>query len=132
MKYNKKLLLHFAVLLLFGAMIAGVYASGILSNASPERIRDQVLIWGSWASLAYLILFTLVPLTLFPDAVLAIASGMAFGMGEGLLLTWLGALMGGSLAFWLARLIGQEALEKLQVRLGHKTRHVPEIGRAHV
>lgn len=126
-KFIKKLLLHLAVLLLFGAMIAGVSASGILTSASPEGIRDQVLSWGPWASLAYLILFILVPLTLFPDAVLAIASGMAFGMGEGLFLTWLGALLGGSLAFWLARLIGQEALEKLQARLGHKARQAPEL-----
>lgn len=119
--------LHAAGVVVLGGIVAGVYHSGILQQASPEKIRDQVLAFGPWGPVIYVILFTFVPLTLFPDAVLAIASGMAFGMSNGFLLTWLGALLGGSLAFWLARLIGQEALEKLQKRMGHKPHEVPPM-----
>lgn len=112
-------------ILLVCMIIISISSSGILENASPEGIRDQIVSWGPWGPAAYLVLFTFVPLTLFPDAVLAIASGMAFGMGQGFVLTWLGALLGGSLAFWLARLIGQESMEKLQAKLGHKPHAVP-------
>lgn len=119
--------IHIAGVIFLGAIIAGIYHSGLLQQASPENIRDQVLAFGPWGPVIYVILFTFVPLTLFPDAVLAIASGMAFGMWRGFLLTWLGALSGGSLAFWLARVIGQEAMEKLQKRMGHKPHEVPHM-----
>lgn len=94
-------------------------------NTSPEAIRDMVISWGPWGGAGYLVMFTVVPLTLFPDAILAVASGMAFGMAKGFILTWLGALLGGSLAFVLARWIGKEAMEKLLKKLGHKERPVP-------
>ncbi len=119
--------IHAAGVVLLGGIIAGVTHSGLLQHASPEKIRDQVLAFGPWGPVIYVILFTFVPLTLFPDAVLAIASGMTFGMYKGFLLTWLGALLGGSLAFWLARVIGQEAREKLQKRMGHKPHEVPHM-----
>lgn len=122
---RKRGIIHLAGILALVVIISAVSATGILKNAAPDAIRDQVLAWGSWGPLVYVILFTVVPLTLFPDAVLAIASGMAFGMGKGFVLTWVGAMMGGSLAFWLARLIGQEAMEKLMIRLGHKPHGVP-------
>lgn len=118
---------HAAGIAFLAAVIAGIYYSGILNNTSPEMIRDQILAFGPLGPALYVILFTFVPLTLFPDAVLAIASGMAFGMYEGFLLTWLGALLGGSLAFWLARLIGQETLERFQKRMGHKPHEVPHM-----
>ncbi len=119
--------MHLAGLMVLGAIVMVLSYSGILKHATPETIRDQVVSWGPWGPLGYMVLFTFVPLTLFPDAVLAIASGMAFGMGKGFVLTWLGALLGGSLAFWLARLIGQEAMEKLLTRLGHKPHGVPAM-----
>jgi len=119
---RRKILFLLCGILLLGGII---YFSGILDYATPEAIRDEVLRWGPWGPLVYLLLFTFVPLTLFPDAMLAVASGMAFGIWKGFVLTWLGALLGGSLAFWLARLIGQEAIEKLQTRLGHKPHPVP-------
>lgn len=121
----KRVFIHLWGTIALGSLIALIYASGIMKNASPDGIRDLVISWGHWGALGYLALFTFVPLTLFPDAVLAIASGMAFGMGKGFVLTWLGALLGGSLAFWLARLIGQEAMESVMSRLGHKPHPVP-------
>lgn len=125
MSKNKKLIIHLTGLTVVAAIVLGLSASGLLALATPEAIRDQVLRWGSWGPLGYVFLFTVVPLTLFPDAALAIASGMAFGMSKGFVLTWLGALSGGSLAFWLARLIGQEAMDKLLARLGHKSHAAP-------
>lgn len=118
---------HVMGLCALACVVYGVIASGILEAASPEAIRDQVVAWGPWAPAGYLALFTFVPLTLFPDAILAIASGMAFGIWRGCLLTWIGALLGGSLAFWLARLIGQEAWEKIMKKLGHKPHQVPPM-----
>ncbi|RHW56201.1 TVP38/TMEM64 family protein, partial [Clostridium botulinum] len=75
----------------------------------------------------YIILFTLVPLTLFPDSILAIAGGMAFGMVEGSVYTIIGAfgmvegsvytiigaVCGASLSFYIARFLGRTVVEKL-------------------
>lgn len=85
------------------------------SHITPEAIRDFLMTFGALAPIIYIILFTFVPLTLFPDAILAIAAGLVFGIVPGFLYTMIGALCGGSLAFIISRKLGQRFLEdKLQ------------------
>ena len=66
--------------------------------------------FGALAPVIYIILFTFVPLTLFPDAILAIAAGLVFGIVPGFLYTMIGAISGGSLAFLISRKLGQSWL----------------------
>ena len=61
----------------------------------------------------YIVLFTIVPLTLFPDSILAIAGGMIFGLVNGTIYTMIGAVCGGSLSFYLSRTFGQTLLKFL-------------------
>lgn len=79
-----------------------------LNGLTPNAIKSFLLQFGSWAPVIYIILFTIVPLTLFPDAVLAIASGLIFGVTFGSVYTIIGALCGGSLAFFIARFLGRD------------------------
>jgi len=58
-------------------------------------------------------MFALVPLTFFPDSILAIASGLVFGFYKGYIYTTIGALIGGSLAFFIARYLGYDLVKKI-------------------
>lgn len=84
-----------------------------LRNASPEKLKEFINSYGKIAPIVYILLFTFVPLTFFPDAVLAIAGGMAFGVVKGTLYTVIGALLGGSLAFFIASYFGKDLILKL-------------------
>lgn len=77
-----------------------------------EDIQHALARVGPWAPLVFLILFTIVPLTFFPDSVLAMAGGMAFGVRNGFFLSLAGALLGSGLAFFLTRKFGRKYLQR--------------------
>lgn len=103
--------------LVFG-IIGTVLALILLSNIflfrgiRTEDIQRVLAEFGPWAPVVYLILFTIVPLTFFPDSVLAMAGGIAFGVKNGFLLALAGAILGSSLAFFLTRTFGRKYLKK--------------------
>lgn len=103
MTISKKMTLLLTVL-----AIVGIYHFTPLKELTPNAIRVFLLQFGAWAPIIYIILFTIVPLTLFPDAVLAITSGLIFGVTFGFVYTIIGALCGGSLAFFIARFLGHD------------------------
>ncbi len=78
----------------------------------PGRIRETVLSFGLWAPAVYLLLFSIGPVFMWPEMVLAMAAGLAFGPLWGTLLTILGATMGGTLAFLVARYLGRDFVKR--------------------
>jgi len=84
----------------------------VFKNYSSKDIKLFLDSLGLLAPIVYIVLFTFVPLTFFPDSVLAIAGGMAFGFFKGSLLTIIGALCGGSLAFFITRYLGQDVIKR--------------------
>ncbi|MDD4506491.1 MAG: TVP38/TMEM64 family protein, partial [Sulfurospirillaceae bacterium] len=99
--------------LLFGLLMFFFYQSGILSYEQVEQIRSFVLGFGLYAPLVFILLFTFAPLIFFPDGILALAGGLIFGFAWGSFYIILGALCGGTLSFYLARLYGNTMREKL-------------------
>ncbi len=83
-----------------------------LRQCTPENVKAFVESYGVFSPVIYIILFTFVPLTLFPDSVLAIAGGMCFGMVGGFIYTMIGASFGGTLSFFLARTLGHKVFNK--------------------
>lgn len=81
-----------------------------LKHITPTELAAFIRSYGYYAPLIYIILFTFVPLTLFPDAVLAIAAGLIFGPILGGIYTMIGALSGGTLAYFIARFAGDRLL----------------------
>lgn len=73
-----------------------------------ESVKHFILSFGPLAPIVYIIMFTLVPLTLFPDAILAIASGTIFGLFWGTVYTMIGAACGATLSFYIARFLGRD------------------------
>ena len=90
-----------------------LYKLNIFKFSNPEEFKDYIQSFGVWAPIVYIVLFTVVPLTLFPDSILAISGGLAFGIVWGSIYTMIGALMGGTLAFFITRTIGNGAVNKL-------------------
>lgn len=80
---------------------------------TPQQLQQLISSCGSWAALAYIGLFALLPAFFFPVAVLALAGGLLFGLWWGSVYTFLGAIMNCTLMFLLARYAGREQVEQL-------------------
>ncbi|KDR93755.1 Uncharacterized membrane protein YdjX, TVP38/TMEM64 family, SNARE-associated domain [Peptoclostridium litorale DSM 5388] len=85
----------------------------VIKGFGPEEIKNYVDSFGPLAPVVFIILFTLVPLTFFPDSILAIAGGLIFGIYKGFLLIMVGALCGATLSFCIARFLGKGVIAKL-------------------
>lgn len=112
-KINKK---SITIVLLVIAISLGVYlcrSLGMMENCTPHSIKNYISSFGRLAPIIYIIMFSIIPLTLFPDAVLAIAGGMVFGLYLGTFYTIIGAVCGGTLSFFISRAFGRGLVEKL-------------------
>ena len=113
MKKNKQKILKIALGILFLAIILVVIYKIYSLNLGSEEIKNYVQGFGKIGPLVYIIMFSLVPLTLFPDSVLAIAGGLIFGLFKGYIYTTIGALIGGTISFYISRYWGREVVKKL-------------------
>ncbi|MFT5875437.1 MAG: putative membrane protein YdjX (TVP38/TMEM64 family) [Clostridium sp.] len=93
-------------------VICAIFNMKMLHNCTPENVKIYVDSYGVFSPIIYIILFTFVPLTLFPDSILAIAGGMCFGMVGGFIYTMIGAMSGGILSFLLAKTLGPKVFNK--------------------
>lgn len=84
----------------------------MLHQCTPENVKSFVECYGVFSPVIYIVLFTFVPLTLFPDSILAIAGGMCFGMVGGFVYTMIGAMLGSALSFFLAKTLGHKVFNK--------------------
>ncbi len=112
-KINKK---YIGIALMAIIIVLVMYlckSSRALENCTPQSMKNYISSFGMLAPIIYIIMFTIIPLTLFPDAVLAIAGGMIFGVGIGTLYTIIGAVCGGTLSFFISRIFGRGLVEKL-------------------
>lgn len=80
---------------------------------TPQQLHTMLQGLGIWAPVAYIGLFTLLPAFFFPVAVLALAGGLLFGLWQGSLYTFIGAIANCSLMFFLARYAGRDKAEIL-------------------
>jgi uncharacterized membrane protein YdjX (TVP38/TMEM64 family) len=83
-------------------------AAGIdLSTLDERGVEHFVAAWGAWSALisvGVMVLHSFLPL---PAEIIPIANGMLFGAVSGVMLTWLGAMLGAVLSFALARKLGR-------------------------
>ena len=79
----------------------------------PERIRESLSALGAWAPVVYMTMVAVLPAFFFPVAVLALAGGLVFGLWQGALYTFIGAVVNCSVMFWMARHWGRERIRAL-------------------
>ncbi|BDB02451.1 TVP38/TMEM64 family protein [Clostridium botulinum] len=112
-KFKKNIIVSITFVVLLAFLVYFLRNTILAKDVSAVSIKEYVNSYGAIAPIIYIILFTLVPLTLFPDFILAIAGGMAFGIAEGSVYTIIGAVCGASLSFYIARFLGRTVVEKL-------------------
>lgn len=94
--------------------IAAILLCCFLSmKVSQQELQTYLQNLGSWAGIAYIGLFALLPAFFFPVAVLALAGGLVFGLWLGSLYTFIGAILNCTLMFFLARYAGRNQVEAL-------------------
>ncbi len=103
-------------------LIAVLVAAAYALQASPARgvftlqgagklVAALRELW--WAPFAFVAAYTVAAALDFSGLVLTLAGGAVFGFWWGALLNLVGANLGASAAFWIARLLGREGLHAL-------------------
>ncbi|WGX75538.1 VTT domain-containing protein [Paraclostridium bifermentans] len=110
-KFSKFLKVLLSGILIF--VIGSIIYKILNMDIGPNDIQKYVTSFGKLAPLVYIIMFALVPLTLFPDSILAIGGGLIFGLTKGYIYTLIGALIGASLSFYISRKLGRNFVKKI-------------------
>jgi len=79
--------------------------------SDPRKLKLEVLSWGAWGPIAYIMLFAVGPSFLVPGAVMTIAGGLAFGALWGAVWSLAGADLGALIAFGAGRFMGRSFVE---------------------
>jgi uncharacterized membrane protein YdjX (TVP38/TMEM64 family) len=99
------------------ATLAGGSIYLLLTHAqwfeNPLSVKHEVLSWGVWGPLAYIMLYAVGPSFLVPGAVMTIAGGLAFGALWGAVYSLIGADAGALVAFTAGRFLGKSFAERM-------------------
>jgi uncharacterized membrane protein YdjX (TVP38/TMEM64 family) len=99
---------------LLGLVACGLAFFFIVQAIGPERLRATVAATGPLAPIAYVLLKALtVVVTPVSGTPLRLAAGTLFGFWEGVILSVLGSVLGGSVNFWIARRFGRRVVLRL-------------------
>jgi uncharacterized membrane protein YdjX (TVP38/TMEM64 family) len=97
------------------ALIAlGIAAAVLLvARGFDQQAAMMMRNHADWAALIIVCLMILHCFIPFPAELVALAAGAAFGLIWGVILVWIGAMIGASLSFWLARRLGRPYVERI-------------------
>lgn len=98
-----KLSIAVALIGVFGYLLAA--DRGLFED--PQLIKAQIVSWGAWGPLAYILLYAFGPSLLIPGMVMTIAAGLAFGTVKGAIFAVAGADLGALIAFGAGRFLGK-------------------------
>ncbi len=80
---------------------------------NPQLIKSEVLSWGAWGPVGFMLLFAFGPSLLVPGAVMTLAGGLAFGTVWGSVYSIIGADIGALIAFAAGRFLGKNMVTSL-------------------
>ena len=102
-----------------------------LNNRSVEHIIGLIRSWGWAAPLLSILLMILHSVVyLIPSFLIIGANGTIFGMFWGIIISWIGAMMEGTVSFYLARFLGEVFVKKI-VHSENLWEKVDEINNKH-
>lgn len=115
----RKLLLLIGAAALVAAIMTALWPGWIaviwaaFSVESMTGVAEYLRGFGVWAPLISTLLMILqAVISPLPGSLVAAANGIVFGIWWGTLLSWVGGILGGSVSFWLARWLGQDAVAR--------------------
>ncbi len=113
----KFVLVFVITMLLAGVAVFIIVLNGSLLFEDRVQVFEEAIIsmgiWGVLGSIGLMILHSFIP---FPAEFLAIANGMVYGPVTGVVITWIGAMLGAFSAFALTRFFGRPFVEKFVAR----------------
>lgn len=80
---------------------------------NPRLVKLEVVRWGIWGPLVYMLLYAVGPSFLVPGAVMTVAGGLAFGTLWGSVYSLIGADVGALVAFGAGRFLGQSFVRRV-------------------
>jgi uncharacterized membrane protein YdjX (TVP38/TMEM64 family) len=101
------------LLLLIGYGIVLWRQNAIGFTPTVEGFEAEIRSWGAWAVAGSILLMVAHSLIPFPAELITFANGMLFGPVWGVVITWIGAMLGAVLAFALARWLGRPFVDAL-------------------
>jgi uncharacterized membrane protein YdjX (TVP38/TMEM64 family) len=78
----------------------------------PGLLKREVVSWGAWGPIIYILLYAVGPSFLVPGAVMTVAAGLAFGAWRGAIWSLIGADTGAMVAFGAGRFLGKSFVER--------------------
>jgi uncharacterized membrane protein YdjX (TVP38/TMEM64 family) len=96
-----------ALLLIIALGVLAWWSRTIGLTPTTQGIEAEIQSWGRWAVAASIALMAAHSLVPFPAEFVTFANGMLFGPVWGVAITWVGAMLGASLAFALSRWFGR-------------------------
>lgn len=83
-----------------------------ISDFTPTNVKNFILSFGIWAPIVFIAIYTLRgAILVIPVGVMSFAGGLAFGKWLGTIYILIGATLGASLSFMLARYFGRKFIE---------------------
>ena len=111
-------LFRFAILVILIAFLVYVLAAHRDWFDDPKLLKGEVVSWGVWGPIFYILLYAIGPSFLIPGAVMTVAAGLAFGVWWGSVWSLIGADIGALVAFGAGRFLGRPFVERtMGVRL---------------
>lgn len=106
--------LRFVLLLAFIiAAITAVKFTGMDSYLEQERLRAWISSYGALGPLIYMFIYSIAPSFMLPGVPITVAGGILFGPVAGTIYTSIGATIGASIAFLIARHMGRGWVEAM-------------------
>ncbi len=109
---NRFTLLAVTLLIAAGGLLAW-WLWPYIRVLDAENAVALIRTWGAWGVLGSIGLMVAHSFLPFPSEIIAIANGMVFGPLWGSVITWIGAMLGASAAFSLARLFGRPFVQRM-------------------
>ncbi len=106
-------------------LVVGVAAVGLLMTFGREVAGSVPLFaeWveglGVWGPLAFMFGYAIATVAFVPGSLLTLVAGAIFGIAQGVLFVFIGASVGATAAFFLARTVARQAIEQ---KLGDNAR----------
>lgn len=107
---RRRAVIRLGILLLLVA--AAAVAVLVFPLPPVGEIRSYFGTTGWWGPSAFIVAYAALTLAPVPKNVLSVAAGLVFGLGGGIAVVYVGAMLGSVAAFWLGRWLGREAVEK--------------------
>ena len=94
------------------AVIAGLLLAGRQAGAYVPRFAQWVEGLGVWGPVVFILGYAVAAVAFIPGSLLTLAAGAIFGLAKGTVYTLIGATLGASAAFLVARYGARRAIEK--------------------